>query len=315
MPIKVATLGPKGTFSEKAVLQHWKENAGNVEITYAKDFSEIFELVEQQKVEYGVFPLEDDIVGDARSVTDPLELLRKHHLYLVGEEIIDVVHCLLGKKGLNNIKVVVSHPQVLLHCQRFLKIHLPEVEQRPVSSTAEGAHIASENPTYAAIGSEDLAETYGLNVLSKEVHDNGINNTRFGISKISPIAPSSGDMKTSIIVYPKVDLAGVLVSILEKFAEKNINLSRIASRPLGGVMGEYLFYIDFETKSLETKIEVLEKIKKLEVVESLRDLGSYSKFKKIVVPCMVEKKVGSHELLKKSFAFWDNDEDRDYDSL
>ena len=156
MTIRVATLGPMGTFSDVAVRQHWKKDIKNVKTIYTKGFSEIFELVEQGKADYGLFPLEDSVVGDARARADPLELLRRHNLYMVGEEYIDVVHCLLVKKRMEIIKVVATHPQVLLHCQRFLRIHLPGVEQKPVGSTAEGARIASVDSTYGAIGSERL---------------------------------------------------------------------------------------------------------------------------------------------------------------
>lgn len=309
MTIRVATLGPTGTFSEGAVIQHWEKDIKNVEIIYTKDFSEIFDLVEQGKADYGVFPLEDSVVGDARARADPLELLRRHDLYLVGEEYINVVHCLLGKKEIENIKVVATHPQVLLHCQRFLRIHLPGVEQKPVGSTAEGARIASVDSTYGAIGSERLEKIYDLNVLRREVHDSGINDTRIGIVKSSPIQ-SSDPAKTSIIVYPKVDRPGVLSSILEKLARAHINLTRIASRPLGRDVGEYIFFIDFEGNLTDPKVrETLEQIKKLRITETIRELGSYPKSRRKA------HTIGSHKGLESTFDFWDNEEDRKYDSL
>ncbi|MCJ7634329.1 ACT domain-containing protein, partial [Candidatus Bathyarchaeota archaeon] len=216
--------------------------------------------------------------------------------------------------------IVVSQPQVLLHCQRFLRTHLQGVEQKPVSSTAEGAQIASKDPTFGAIGSERLAKIYNLNILSKEVHDNGINITRFAVVGLKPITPSD-PAKTSLIIYPKVDQPGVLYSILGKFAEKKINLTRIASRPLGRAMGEYVFFIDFEGNLNDPRVrETLEQTKRLGIVESIRVLGSYSKSlpsvgESVVNPLIKEKKIKPFKLMEQTFEFWDNDEDRKYDLL
>lgn len=319
MVIRVAALGPEGTFSEAAVLQHWKEDVekDNVKILYTDEFAQIFELVEQGKADYGVIPLEDSVKGDVYYPTDPLELLRKHRLYMVGEEYIDVVHCLLGKKTVKDIEIVASHPQVLLHCQRFLRIHLPSVEQKPVKSSAEGARLASKDSRYGAIGSERLAEIYSLNILSKEVHDNGINSTRLGIFGQHSILPSN-PAKTSIAIYPSTDRAGVLFSILKPFADGDINLTRIVSRPIGRDMGEYLFHLDFEGNPKDPKIKrTLEQLKKLKIVESVMELGSYRKGelpRSIVISCIPEK-IAPLQSIKREFAFWDNDEDKKYDAL
>ena len=177
---KVAALGPRGSFSEKAARKHFKRSE-NLGIVYAKSFSEIFDLVETGKANYGVVPLEDSNEGDICQPEDTLVLLKDSTLYMVGEEYLNVNHNLFGKGSENDIKVIATHPKILSHCKDFIKNYFPDVQKMAVQSSAEGARLASENPSYGAIGDKRLAEIYGLNILRREVHDKGQQVTRFAV--------------------------------------------------------------------------------------------------------------------------------------
>lgn len=177
---KVVALGPRGSFSEKAARKHFKESQ-SFGIVYARSLSQIFDLVEKGEVNYGVVPLENSVEGDVCQPEDTLALLKKSTLYMVGEEYLNINHNLLGKGYENDIRVIATHPSILSHCENFIKNYFPDVQKMAVQSSAEGAHLASEDPSYGAIGDKRLAEVYGLNILRGEVHDKGQQVTRFAV--------------------------------------------------------------------------------------------------------------------------------------
>jgi prephenate dehydratase len=302
----IAVLGPKGTFTEKVALERWK----NARFLYAKHFEGVFELVENKKAEYGVIPTEDSVEGD---VLLSLDLLRRYDVYIVEELRLEVIHCLLGKGKVEDLKIITSHPQALSHCRKYLDSNFPGLDIQPSLSTAHAAQRASLDPKIGAIADERVASLYGLNILRREIHDSGSNITRFFVIASSPSIPE-GEAKTSIIIYPSEDRPGVLYEILREFAERRINLTRIVSRPSGRTLGEYVFFIDFEGSQKTRKVRsALSSVEKLSAVRAIRNLGSYSigtRKKEERAP-----KLNPSQLIRKTFSFWENEEDRIYDSL
>ena len=307
---KIAVLGPEGTNAEKAAREIWKSQ----KFMYAPSIPDVFELVSKKQATYGVVPVEDSVEGD---VPFTLDCLMHHDLYIIKEIQHPVTHCLLAKTdNEKTIKVIASHPQPLAHCRRFLDANFPQAERRSVSSTAQAARLASSDPTIGALASEWVAKIYGLKVLRKEIHDRGSNTTRFFVLARKPVRPR-GSAKTSIIVDLPEDQPGALYRILAEFAKREINLTRIVSRPARGILGEYVFYIDLEGNQADMKVkEAFEAIKKMAIV---RTLGSYSI--KVVPKETVIKKAGSKvsidnlRLMASSLQFWNSEEDRIYDTF
>lgn len=314
---KIAVLGPVGTFSDEAVKSHWGEEA---ELIYAKNFTEIFEKVTAgiagtSEADIGIVPTEDSESGD---VLESLDLLEEYPLYIVGELQHEVKHFLLGKETIDKLKVIGSHKKPLTHCRKYLYTNFPNLRIKEMDSTAAAAEKASKDPTFGAIGSERLAKLYNLNILASEIHDKGGNETRFLI--VSPKETSlkeisrKSPVKTSIIVHTKKDKPGVLAEILNVFAKKKINLTRIVSRPEGGVIGKYNFFLTLEGRKDEPKLKsALQKLSTLKSVTHYRDFGSYSTIKH-EAPVKKAKK-SSLDLLRSTFAFWDNEEDQVYDTF
>ncbi|GBE18656.1 P-protein [archaeon BMS3Abin16] len=305
---KVAVLGPKGTFSDEAAQSKWGDDA---EYLYQNQLTGIFEKVETGEVDYGIVPTEDSEEGD---VQESLTLMREYPLYVIDELKHDVEHCLLSKGKIEQIKTIGSHYQVLRHCRKYLYTYFPDVKQDRTESTVAAIEKALEDPTYAAIASEENAERYNLNILKKEIHDKGRNTTRFLVlSPVEKAVPLNILSKTSLLINTNKDTSGVLVKILNIFAKKNINLSRLAPRPQGGSLGKYLFFLDIEGNKKDPKVQAaIKETKSLDFVSSVRDFGTYPRLRSKPEE---EIKLSPDERLKSTFSFWNNEEDRAYDSL
>jgi prephenate dehydratase len=262
----IGTLGPEGSYSEKAAKQ-WNK-AGKLH--YYDDIQDIVEGLLNNEVDYSIVPVENSLEG---SITLTLDLLMEHQLKIVGEVIVQISHCLLSNGRISDIKVVMSHPQALSQCRKFIKSHFRDAEVRPVLSTSLAAKLASGSKEMAAIASGESAKRYGLKILEENIQDILENYTRFiVIGKETP--PATGNDKTSIIVYLQKNRPGALFEILDEFAKKNIDLTRIESRPSKKLLGDYLFHIDLKGH-IEDRIirETLEKINSK--VGMLKILGSY----------------------------------------
>ncbi|MDD5616451.1 MAG: prephenate dehydratase [Candidatus Methanoperedens sp.] len=262
----LATLGPEGSYSEKAAKQ-WNKSG---EMHYCDDIQDTVEALLHNEVDYSVVPVENSLEG---SITLTLDLLVEHHLTIVGEVVVQISHCLLAKGKHSDIKIIMSHPQALSQCRKFIKKNFRNVQLRPVLSTSLAAKLASGSTDTAAIASEESAQKYGLDILETNIQDISENFTRFiVIGKDTPHA--TGNDKTSIIVYLQKNRPGALHEILEEFANKNIDLTKIESRPTKKFLGDYLFHIDIKGHIEERRIkETLEMIK--DKVGMLKILGSY----------------------------------------
>ncbi len=268
--MKVAFQGEIGAYSESAVYSFFGPSA---EVRPCKNLSDVFESVERTETPYGVVPIENSIEG---SVNQTYDLFLTHDLKVRGETILKIIHCLITnpKTSLESVKVVYSHPQALAQCRSFLEDL--GCELIPTYDTAGSVKMMKEKKLIdaGAIASERAGEIYGMKILVKGIADNKNNYTRFFVLSKSD-SPPSGEDKTSIIFSTR-HLPGALFHALEEFASRNINLTKIESRPTKQQPWEYNFYLDFEGHRLEKRCQ--EALKALEKKSSfIKVLGSYPK--------------------------------------
>ncbi len=253
----IATLGPEGTYSHRAALKV------DEDVRFYSGVPEIADAVVDGDVEAGVVPMENSIEG---SVNATLDVLGDYEVYITGEVHVDVRHALLAQD--DEFSVVASHPQALAQCRGFLRERYPDAEVKSVSSTAAGVELAREDSDVAAIAHVSLAGD-GVQVIAEDVQDEGGNTTRFVRLETEP---RDGGSKTSIVVYPGKDRPGLLYDILGVFKERDINLTRLESRPSKHALGDYVFHIDFEGGDSGDVVSELER-----QVEWVEYLGSYDR--------------------------------------
>jgi len=239
--IRVAFLGPRGSFSEEAAVKAFLSQGA--EFHPMPSIRDIFRAAECGDVEYGLVPVENSLEG---GVGETLDLLVDTSLRICGEIKIKISMNLIARPGLKlqDIKLVLSHPHALGQCREFLSRVLGGVEIKTCSSTAEAVRKALELEGAAAIGSKTAASLYGGEVLASEIQDARGNFTRFLILGREKIEGATG-CKTSII-FRLPHIPGSLYDALAVFASRKINLTRIESRPVKGKPWEYIFHVDFE---------------------------------------------------------------------
>lgn len=269
--MKVGVLGPKGTYSEAAARSHF---GGDIEAVTYPLITDIAEAVKRGEVPVGVVPVESLREGTVGETLDALAWLE---VKIQAEIVVSVSHCLLGAKGadLDEIRQILSHPQALAQCREFLRKNLQNAELVGMPSTAEAARqVKKSNRTHmAAIGSKELAELYGLEVLCEKIQTGKENSTRFLCLAKEDSKPTGRD-KTSIVFYAEEDRPGILQEILQELALRRINLTKIESRPSKKALGDYLFFADFEGHRDDPSIkEALKAIRAK--VAMLKVLGSY----------------------------------------
>jgi chorismate mutase/prephenate dehydratase len=266
--VKVTYQGETGAYSEMAV---YKFFGSKVESVPCKDFTEVFESVKTGTVPHGVVPIENSIEG---SVNQNYDLFLTYDLKVCGEVAVKLAHVLIAnpQTKFDDIKTIYSHPQALAQCRRYLEKHKWEIT--PAYDTAGSVKIIKENKLSdaAAIASEKAADLYGMKILARDIADNPSNYTRFLVLGLEDAAPT-GDDKTSIIFSAK-HAPGTLYHALGEFASRNINLTRIESRPTKTTAWQYNFYLDFEGHRTEKRCgEALQALEKYATF--LKILGSY----------------------------------------
>jgi prephenate dehydratase len=238
--MKAVTLGPAGTYSHRAA------RAVADEVEFRESNSAIVEAVAGGEYERGVVPIENSIEG---SVTESLDALADNGVSVVEEVVTPIRHALLAQN--EEFSTVASHSQALAQCRAYLEENYPDVVLEAVASTARGVEMARADPEVAGIGHPDNGDGE-LRVLAEDIQDRSSNATRFLV-----IAPESDRSdaggKSTIVVYPNADYPGLLLEILEAFADRDINLSRIESRPTGNRLGDYLFHVDFDAGMYEER--------------------------------------------------------------
>lgn len=265
---KTACQGVECSYSHAAC----KKAFLNPDITFYERFEDVFLAVSDGKVQYGVVPIENTLAG---SVTDNYDLIAQYNLFIVGSVTVPIKHHMLGVKGssLDDIKDVYSHPQALHQCSDYFRDNR-HVTAHDFSNTAASAkYIASLNePTSAAIGSLDCAEKYGLIVLKSELQNRHDNFTRFVVLSKEDIKHQS--CKRISLIIRVSHKAGALYGALSRFAQRNISLLKLESRPIPDSPFEFLFYWDFAGNISEFPIQ--DAIKDLqEDIIYMKFLGNY----------------------------------------
>lgn len=266
-PMKVSFLGPKATFSHLATLQQFGLSA---ELVPLKSIPAVFEEVEKGKALYGVVPVENSTEG---VISHTLDMFVDSGLSITAEILLEVHHDLLSRTGrIEDVKKIYSHAQPIAQCRQWLEENLPTIPLVDVASTAVAAQIASDDYTSAAIASELAASLYDLKVVRSRVEDQVNNFTRFLVVAKKP-CERTGQDKTSILFSVK-DEPGILCRMLEPFAKRGINLSKIESRPFKKKAWEYIFFLDLFGHMSDPEVsEALEELK--ECCQFLKILGSY----------------------------------------
>ena len=269
--MKVAFQGEPGAYSEQAVFNY----LGNVETLPCESFDAMFDSVVSGQSDMALAPIENSLAG---SIHQNYDLLLRHDLHIVGEYFLRVQHCLIAMPGVKkeDIKKAISHPQALGQCAAYLRNLGIKPEQ--VYDTAGSVKMLKESGArdVAAIASRRAAEIYEMQILEEGIEDNSENFTRFLAVGREATVPE-GEAKTSIVFSLK-NLPGSLFKAMSVFALRDIDLTKIESRPLQGKPWEYLFYIDFiGSAQNETVQRALDHLGEYAV--TLRVLGSYLRFK------------------------------------
>jgi prephenate dehydratase len=274
--MRVAYLGPAGTFTEDALRE--AAGGGGFEPLRTATVYEAILAVERGEAERALVPFENSIEGSVRTTLDTLAL-DTERVTIVGEHDYAVRPCLIARRPLElaEVAVVLSHPQPLAQCARFIREQLPAAEARVVSSTAEAVRqVAESAQPWAALGARSAAELYRCVVLRDGVEDESENVTRFvWIAPQGTEPAGNGPWKTSL-VFSELgeDHPGALVEALLEFSDRNVNLTRIESRPLRQGLGRYMFFLDLEGALADTAVaDAIAGLRRK--AESVRILGSY----------------------------------------
>jgi prephenate dehydratase len=274
--MRIAYLGPAGTFTEDALGEAIPE--GGFEPLRTPTIPDAILAVEGGEAERALVPIENSLEGSVRPTLDTL-VFEAGAVTIVGEHDYRVRVHLIARQGTRaeDVEAVLSHPQPLAQCQRFLRERFPEVELRNASSTAAAVRMVSESSRpWAALGARAAAALYGCELLQEGVEDQDDNVTRFvWIAPAGSEPVGSGPWKTSL-VFSEVgaDHPGALVECLGEFSDRGINLTRIESRPLRQGLGQYMFFCDLEGR--ESDSTVAEAVAALRTkAASVRILGSY----------------------------------------
>lgn len=267
----VGFFGVEGSFSEEAMISYFGEGR---KYSFYEEFEEVFLAIKNNEIDYGVVPIENSSTG---AITDVYDLLKKYGFYICGEQCLKIRQHLIGVEGtsLDNIKDIYSHPQGFEQSSEFLKTH-SEWNTVPYHNTSRSVKMVCEcnDTSKAAIGSKRAADIYGLKIIKEDINNQSENQTRFlVIGKNLEFSKVSNKVS---IVFSLEDEAGTLYKLLRSFAENNINLMKIESRPIKNQPWKYLLYVDFEGNILTDEVK-----NALEIIESkssyFKLLGNYKR--------------------------------------
>lgn len=264
--LKIAYLGPTGTFSEEAALKYFGHSIVGMPCA---SIDEVFREVEVGGAQYGMVPIENSSEG---AVSRTLDLLLQTSLQMNGELSMPIHHHLLSKGAMTDITVVRAHPQALAQCQNWLNRYCPQVERQAVASNAQAAQMATVDRHSAAIASEAAAKQYGLQILASHIHDDRHNRTRFIVIGHTKTKMSGKDKTSLILSVPNE--AGAVHQLLAPLAQHGVSMCRLESRPARTAAWEYYFYVDIhghqEDDHIAQALSVLQK-----QAAFYKSLGSY----------------------------------------
>jgi prephenate dehydratase len=281
--VRVGYLGPEGTFTQEAALAAGGD--GPLELVALPTIYDAVMAVRDGLVERALVPIENSLEGSVNATLDALAI-ETEEVVIVGEVVLPISQCLIAARRLavEEIEVVVSHPQANAQCARYIRTRLPGARVLAASSTADAVRmVAEEEAPWAALGNRLAAERYGCEVLEAGIEDEAGNETRFvWLGRLGAAAgapgggePGRGPWKTAIVFWGAGSEApGWLVRCLSELAGRQVNLTRIESRPRRQGLGRYMFFADVEGRDSEARVaEALAALR--EHVEVLRVLGSF----------------------------------------
>jgi chorismate mutase/prephenate dehydratase len=238
-PLKIAYLGPEGTFTQSAALKHFGHSVSTVPMSSIPD---VFNSIESGHANYGLVPVENSTEG---VISHTLDMFMDSKLKICGEVEIRVHHHLASKsQDVSQIKQIYSHQQSFAQCRRWLDQNFPGIERTPVSSNAEAARLASVESDAAAICGLPAVEIFELKICFENIEDLSDNTTRFVIIGGQDVGPSGND-KTSLLISTK-NIPGALLGLLQPLADHGISMNKIESRPAQGHKWAYVFFIDID---------------------------------------------------------------------
>ena len=275
---KIGYLGPPGTFTEMAAVNYLEDKrVKGASLEAYMDIERLIMAIGENEIPAGIVPIENSLEGSVNITLD--YLAHKVDLEIQTEITLPIIHNLIVKPGveLADIEKVISHPQALAQCRDNIRKYLGDIETVKVSSTAEAVNQISSKKA-GAIGSRLAASRNKLEIIKEGFQDESRNWTRFVLLSRPGVASGvrqlSADKKTSIILAPIKNRPGILHELLEEFARKNINLTKIESRPTRKTLGDYLFFIDFNGDREDRQINEI--LKNLRLKSSyFKTLGSY----------------------------------------
>ena len=271
-PLKVAYLGPEGTFTQSAVFKHFGHS---VHALAVPTIDEVFHEVENGTADFGVAPIENSSEGTVNIHT--LDMFLTSPLKISGEIELRIHQNLMGRmQDIKDIKRICSHPQSLAQCRGWLAQHLPDAENIPVASNAEAARRARDEEGTAALAGEAAAKVYGLRILFSTVEDRDDNTTRFVVVG-RKLFPASGKDKTSVLVSAnESEGPGVLLHLLGPLSRHGVNMTRIESRPSRKRKWDYVFFLDLDGHAEDEHVrKALDEIKAK--ASLFKVLGSFPK--------------------------------------
>jgi chorismate mutase/prephenate dehydratase len=268
-PLKIAYLGPEGTFTQSAALKHFGHSVSTVPMSSIPD---VFASVESGHASYGLVPVENSTEG---VISHTLDMFIDSSLKVCGEVEIPIHHHLASKlQDVARIKHIYSHQQSFAQCRRWLDQNLPGVERIPVSSNAEAARLAADEEDAAAICGLPAVEIFALKICFENIEDMPDNTTRFVIIGKQDVGPSGND-KTSLLISTK-NIPGALLGLLQPLADHGISMNKIESRPAQGYKWAYVFFIDVDGHQEDVNvINALDELKHQAALFKI--LGSYPK--------------------------------------
>lgn len=238
-PLKVAYLGPEGTFSEQAALLQFGDGIQRHPVA---SIDEVFRLVDAGAVQHGVVPVENTVGG---AVGRTLDLLVGCRARLCGEVLLRVRQCFLARSNdLGQIRRIYIHPQSLDQCREWLDQHLPGIPRLPVASNAEAASRAAADTAAGAVAGEEAGRRHGLGIVARDIESDPSNTTRFVVLGEADV-PSTGRDKTSLILSAR-NRPGAMVGLLAPLAAHGVSMTRLESRPSRQGAWEYVFFVDIE---------------------------------------------------------------------
>jgi prephenate dehydratase len=246
-PLRIGFLGPEGTFTEQALLG--EPDLADQELVPMGSIPEVLGAVDSDSVDLGFVGIENSIEGTVNLTVDSLAF---EHDLLIQREVVLAIHLNLlapAGVGLGDVERVLAFPVATGQCRRWVARMLPGVEDVAAHSNAEAARLVAEagDGRSAAIAPALAAKIYGLEILASDIEDHPENQTRFVlVSGPGAVPPPTGHDKTTIVVFQRADRPGSLLAILQEFAARGINLTKLESRPTKRALGEYCFVIDFE---------------------------------------------------------------------